>query len=65
MENIEKLNFILFGRSGCGKGTQADLLEKKFGNMLKISSGDLLRNLSEQDTNAGRKIKGVLITRVY
>lgn len=60
MEN-RLLNFILFGRSGCGKGTQADLLDKKFGNMLKISSGDLLRNLSEQDTNAGRKIKEVLM----
>ena len=60
MEN-KPLNFILFGRSGSGKGTQADLLIKKFGNTLKISSGDLLRNLAEQDTDAGRKIKEVLI----
>ena len=59
--NEKPLNFILFGRSGCGKGTQSDLIEKKFGKMLKVSSGDLLRNLAEQDTNAGRKIKEVLV----
>ncbi len=53
-------NFILFGRSGSGKGTQAELLAKYFGNMLQVSSGDLMRKLAEQNTDVGKKIKDTI-----
>lgn len=44
------LNLILFGAPGAGKGTQAELLTKRFG-LIHLSTGDLLRNeIAEQST---------------
>ncbi len=57
---MKPLNFALIGRSGCGKGTQADLLIKHFGNFFYISTGGLLRNLAKLDTAAGKGIKEIL-----
>jgi adenylate kinase len=53
-------NFALIGRSGCGKGTQANLLMKHFGNLFKVSTGDMLRNLAGLDTSAGKAAKKIL-----
>ncbi len=50
---------ILFGRSGCGKGTQAKLLIKEFG-FEYISSGDLIRKRSSKNDFTGDKLKQVL-----
>lgn len=55
-------NFVLIGRSGCGKGTQAELLVQKFNYLRAISTGDLLRNLGNLDTDTGRRVKRVLET---
>jgi len=55
-------NFILIGRSGCGKGTQAELLIQKFNNLSVISTGSLLRNLGDLGTDTGRRVKRVLET---
>lgn len=46
--------FIILGPSGCGKGTQADLLVKKYG-LTHISTGDLLRSAYERKTPLGLK----------
>jgi adenylate kinase len=50
---------IIFGRSGCGKGTQAKLLIKEFG-FDYLSSGDLLREKMKEDDFSGWKLKKVL-----
>lgn len=36
------LNIVLFGAPGCGKGTQSELLEKKF-SLRHLSTGDVIR----------------------
>lgn len=50
------MRIILFGPPGSGKGTQGDLIEKKYG-IPKISSGDLLRRAVKEGTELGRKVK--------
>lgn len=54
------LNFVLIGRSGSGKGTQADLIIKKYPNTKYISTGDLFRDLSNKDTQVGHRVKEIL-----
>lgn len=60
MKKGRKLNFILIGRSGSGKGTQAKLLIKHFGNLYSLATGDLLRDLAKHKTDTGTRIKKVL-----
>jgi len=57
---MKPLSFALIGRSGCGKGTQADLLMKHFGNLFYISTGDLLRGLAKLDTSVGKEVNKIL-----
>ncbi|MCX6723032.1 MAG: nucleoside monophosphate kinase [Candidatus Staskawiczbacteria bacterium] len=57
---MEPLSFALIGRSGCGKGTQADLLMKHFGNLFYVSTGGLLRDLAKLDTSAGKSAKKIM-----
>lgn len=51
---------ILLGRSGSGKGTQAELLKKLLAPCLYIYTGDLFRELAEMDTVAARRVKEIL-----
>lgn len=48
------MNLVIFGPSGSGKGTQAELLSKKF-KILTISMGKLLREAYEKKTADGIK----------
>tara|TARA_B100000029_G_scaffold516107_1_gene626922 strand:- start:3261 stop:3911 length:651 start_codon:yes stop_codon:yes gene_type:complete len=53
------VNVILFGPPGAGKGTQADIIVKKF-NLYKISTGDLLREEIKKKSLLGTKIKSII-----
>ncbi len=49
------MNLILFGPPGAGKGTQARYLVKKLNNF-QVSTGDILRNEIQRNTEIGKKI---------
>tara|TARA_B100000989_G_scaffold200586_1_gene151672 strand:+ start:3166 stop:3729 length:564 start_codon:yes stop_codon:yes gene_type:complete len=49
------VNLILFGPPGAGKGTQAKHLVKKL-NGIQVSTGELLRQEIQRNTEIGKKI---------
>lgn len=51
---------ILIGKSGSGKGTQAEFLQKKF-SFDYISSGNLLRERAKKNDFTGKKLNNVLV----
>lgn len=70
LENKESPKaFIILGRSGCGKGTQADLLmshlknsEGKIAKTLHIESGALLRIFAKGNNFTQEKIRAVIMS---
>ncbi len=53
------LNLILFGPPGAGKGTQSEKLIKKYG-FVHISTGDLFRWHTKNDTPLGKRVKEIM-----
>lgn len=53
------MRIVLLGPPGSGKGTQAALLQDRL-DIPHISTGDLLRNAVEQQTELGRKAKSFM-----
>lgn len=53
------LHLILMGPPQAGKGTQARFLAARFG-LVHLATGDLLREVSQDDTDLGRRVGDVL-----
>jgi adenylate kinase len=53
------MRIILFGPPGSGKGTQGDLVERRYG-FPKISTGDLLRRAVREKTLLGIKAEAMM-----
>lgn len=53
------MKIILLGPPGCGKGTQADLLEKTL-QIPKISTGEMLRAAVAEQTPLGQQVKDIM-----
>jgi len=53
------MRIILLGPPGSGKGTQGDLIAKKYG-IPKISTGDLLREAVREKTPLGKKAESTM-----
>jgi len=51
-------NVIFLGPPGCGKGTQADKLTSL--GYIKVSTGDLLREIAKQSNELGYKVRDIL-----
>ena len=52
-----KVNAIIFGAPGSGKGTYASRLKAKLGVDV-IAMGDILREIMKEDTEFGKKVRG-------
>lgn len=53
------INVVIFGPPGAGKGTQSDRLIKKYG-FVHISTGDLFRWHTKNDTPLGKRVKEIM-----
>ena len=53
------MNIVIFGPPGAGKGTQAQYLVNKY-KYFQISTGDLLRNETNNNTELGKKISELI-----
>lgn len=53
------LNVVIFGAPGSGKGTQSELIEKKYG-LVHLSTGDILRAEIAKGTDIGKLADGLI-----
>jgi len=53
------MNIVLFGPPGAGKGTQARLIQERYGLAL-ISTGDILREEIKKETPLGFEVKEIM-----
>ncbi len=53
------MNIIIFGPPGAGKGTQSQIIVKKF-KYFQISTGDLLRNEIKENSELGKEISSII-----
>jgi len=53
------LNVVIFGAPGSGKGTQSELIEKKYG-LVHLSTGDILRSEIAKGSDIGKLADGLI-----
>lgn len=53
--NQKKINVVIMGSQGSGKGTQAKLLLKEY-DLQHLETGAILRKIAQEDTKVGRMI---------
>ena len=53
------MNIVIFGPPGAGKGTQSNLIVKKY-KLYQLSTGELLRNEIKDNTLLGQKISSII-----
>ena len=53
------MKLIMFGPPGAGKGTQTDILCRRYG-IQKISTGDALREVIRSGSELGQQVKGLM-----
>ncbi len=53
------MNIVIFGPPGAGKGTQSNLIVKKF-KLHQLSTGELLRKEIEDNTHLGKEISLII-----
>ncbi len=53
------MNIVIFGPPGAGKGTQSNLIVKKF-NLHQVSTGELLRKEIKDKTDLGLQISSII-----
>ena len=53
------MNIVIFGPPGAGKGTQSNLIAKKF-NLFQLSTGELLRKEIKDNSELGQKISSII-----
>ena len=53
------MNIVIFGPPGAGKGTQSNLIVKKF-NLHQLSTGELLRKEIKNKTELGQQIVSII-----
>lgn len=56
---MKKINIILLGPPGAGKGTAAKMLTEKY-SIPQISTGDIFREAVKKETELGKKVKTIM-----
>lgn len=53
------LNIVIFGAPGAGKGTQSELIEKRY-NLVHLSTGDILRAEIKNGSELGKQVDAII-----
>jgi adenylate kinase len=58
VSSSNRVNVLLLGPQGSGKGTQAKLISTTYG-IPQVATGDMIREIKELDTELGRRVKEI------